>query len=208
MHTKGNEIVKRTNEHCHTSDNTAVSCREVKANLKRKAKHTQDSSHYIVSDSLQTVTEGAAAKLPKLDSLKRTIQRQRVHHNVVTVQPTSLEHLFLPEEYKLTSKGEPFLLYDSGSETQRILIFGTQRNLEMLQSSKVWLADGTFKTTPLLFTQVYVITRHGANCCVANCPCCELSMLRIVHVANCPLRIVVLRNVVLRNVGLPNLRRE
>ena len=118
LHTNGNEIVKRTNEHSHTSDNTAVSCREVKANLKRKAKDTQESSHYIVSDSLQTNTEGAAAKLPKLDSLKRTIQRQRVHHNIVMVQPTSLEQLFLPEEYKLTSKGEPFLLYDSGPETQ------------------------------------------------------------------------------------------
>ena len=110
-----------------------------------------------MSDSLQTTTEGAAAKLPKLDSLKRTIQRQRVHYNIVMVQPKSLEQLFLPEEYKLTSKGEPFLLYDSGPETQRILIFGTQRNLEMLQLSKVWLADGTFKTAPLLFTQVYVI---------------------------------------------------
>ena len=212
LHTKGNEIVKRTNEHFHTSDNTAVSCREVKANLKRKAKHTQDSSHDIVSDSLQTVTEGATAKLPKLDSLKRTIQRQRVHHNVVTVQPTSMEQLFLPEEYKLKSKGEPFLLYDSGSETQRILIFGTQRNLEMLQSSKVWLADGTFKTTPLLFTQVYVITRHGENC-----SCCELSMLRIVHVANCRVancsccelsccELSMLRIVVLRIVHVANCR--
>ena len=27
----------------------------------------------------------------------------------------------------------------------------------MLQFSRVWLADGTFKTAPLLFTQVYVI---------------------------------------------------
>ena len=103
------------------------------------------------------VTEGTAAKLPKLDSLKRTIQRQRVRQQAAPVQPTSLEQLTLPEEYKRSSKGEQFLLHDSGPETQRILIFGTQRNLEMLQLSSVWLADGTFKTAPLLFTQVYVI---------------------------------------------------
>ena len=40
---------------------------------------------------------------------------------------------------------------------QRIIIFGTERNLEMLQLSRMWLADGTFKTAPLLFTQLYVI---------------------------------------------------
>ena len=72
-------------------------------------------------------------------------------------QPATLEQRILPPEYKQTAKGEQFLLYDSGPEVQRILIFGTQQNLEMLQLSQVWLADGTFKTAPTLFTQVYVV---------------------------------------------------
>ena len=58
-----------------------------------------------------------------------------------------------------TSKDELFLLHDSGPEIQRILIFATQKNLDMFQFSRVWLADGTFRTASLLFTQVYVI--HG-----------------------------------------------
>ena len=107
--------------------------------------------------SLLTVSEGTAAKLPKLDSLKRTIQRQRVQQLAAPVQPTSLEQLALPPEYQQTAKGEQFLLYDSGPETQRILIFATQRDLEMLRLSDFWLADGTFKTEPPLFTQVYVV---------------------------------------------------
>ena len=141
IHTQGTEIIKRTNEHLHAPDEQAVSCCEVKVGMKRKARNSQDSSHHIVGEGLQTVTEGtAAAKLPKLDSLKRTIQRQRVRQQTAPVQPTTLEQLALPEEYKRTSKGEQFLLYDSGSETQRILIFGTQRNLEMFQlSSAGWL---------------------------------------------------------------------
>ena len=72
----------------------------------RKARDSQDSSHHIVGESLLTVSEGTAAKLPKLDSLKRTIHRQRV-------QPTSLEELVLPAEYQQTAKGEQFLLYYS-----------------------------------------------------------------------------------------------
>ena len=79
--------------------------------MKRKARDSQDGSHHIVGEGLETVTECTAAKLPKLDSLKHTIQRQQA----APVQPATLEQLTLPEEYKKTSKGEQFLLYDSVS---------------------------------------------------------------------------------------------
>ena len=165
VHTQGMEIVKRTNEHLHAPDEQVVSSYETKVGIKRKARETQDSSHHIVGESLETVSEGTATKLPKLDSLKRTIQRQRVHQLAAPAQPTSLEQLVLPAAYQQTAKGEQFLLYDSGPETQRILIFGTQRNLEMLQLTEYWMADGTFKTAPPLFSQVYVVhaLRGGAQ---------------------------------------------
>ena len=59
------------------------------------------------------------------------------------------------------AKDEQFLLHDSGPETERILIFGTQRYLEMLELSWVWLLDGTFMRAPTLLTQMYVI--HGLH---------------------------------------------
>ena len=157
IHTQGTKIIKRTNEHLQAPDDQAVSCCETKIGIKRRARESQDSSHHIVGESVVTVSEGTAAKLPKLDSLKRTIQRQRVQQMAAPGQPASLEELVLLAEYQQTAKGEQFLLYDSGPETQRILIFGTQRNLEMLRLSEYWLADGTFKTAPSLFTQVYAV---------------------------------------------------
>ena len=51
------------------------------------------------------------------------------------------------------------MLYDSGNGPQRFLIIGTQKNLEMLNAFEIWLRDGTFKTAPKLFAQVYCI--HG-----------------------------------------------
>ena len=45
-----------------------MSCCEVKVGMKRKARDTQDSSHQIVGETLQTVSEGTSAKLPKLDN--------------------------------------------------------------------------------------------------------------------------------------------
>ena len=88
-HTQGTEIVKRTNKHLHAPDEQAVSCYETKIGIKRKARESQDTSHQIVGESVVTVSEGTAAKLPKLDSLKRAIQRQRVQQLAAPVQPTS-----------------------------------------------------------------------------------------------------------------------
>ena len=99
LHTKGTEIVNRTSEHLHAPDVQAVICQETKVGIKRKARDSQDTSHQIVSASLVTVSEGTAVKMPRLDSLKRTIQRQRVRHLAAPAQPTSLEQLVLPAEY-------------------------------------------------------------------------------------------------------------
>ena len=73
--------------------------RETNIGIKRKAEETPDSSHSIVGESLPKVYEGTAAKLRKLDSLKRTIQRQRERVLAVPIQPTTLEELNLPPEY-------------------------------------------------------------------------------------------------------------
>jgi len=52
---------------------------------------------------------------------------------------------------------EPFLLDDSGPGVNRILIFGRNRRLDIFYNSKVWYCDGTFKTAPAIFSQVFVI---------------------------------------------------
>ena len=91
VHTKCTEIVKRTSEHLHAPDEHAVICQETKVGIKTKARDSQDTSHQIVSASLVTVSEGTAVKTPRLDSLKWTIQRQRVRHLAAPAQPTTLE---------------------------------------------------------------------------------------------------------------------
>ncbi|KAI6653122.1 hypothetical protein LOD99_3958 [Oopsacas minuta] len=55
-------------------------------------------------------TEGTAAKLPKLDTLKRTIQRQCASVLAAPVQPTTLAELALPAVYQQAAKGEQFSL--------------------------------------------------------------------------------------------------
>ena len=76
--------------------------------MKRKAKESQDSTHHIIGDSVLAATEGIAANLPKLDSLKRTIQRQRERVLAAPVQPTNLKELELPSEYMPQSRKKCF----------------------------------------------------------------------------------------------------
>ena len=159
IHTNGNVIIKRTNIHLHLPNEEEIDCITTKSGLKRKARDTHDSTHGILGDVLETVNEGTTIKLPKLDSLKRTIRRERQSIDAAPAQPESLEHLIIPPEYQVTQKGDNFLLFDSGPGSQRIIMFGTQENVEMLNASQIWLADGTFKTAPPLFSQVYCI--HG-----------------------------------------------
>jgi hypothetical protein len=94
--------------------------------------------------------------------MKRTIQRARQQNNLPLANPTSLTELELPERYTQTINGHPFLLYDSGPSNDRILLFSTQRNLDLMARCNHWYADGTFKASPHLFTQIYTI--HAVEC--------------------------------------------
>ena len=159
IHTNGTSILKKTNEHTHEPNSKIFHCNEVKAGLKRKAADTQEPTHSIVASEISKLGEESAVYLPRLDSLKRSICRSRRRAENVPSEPTSLQTLQIPEAYTKTNKGEPFLLYDSGSiaENSRIIIFGTKCNVETLNTSSVWLADGTFKVAPKLFFQLYVV---------------------------------------------------
>lgn len=73
--------------------------------------------------------------------------------------PIARHQIIFTDEYTKTEKNENFLAYDSGAEADRILIFSTQGNLDLVRRSNHWHGDGTFKTVPPLFEQLYTI--HG-----------------------------------------------
>lgn len=66
--------------------------------------------------------------------------------------------LHIPQNYQQTNVGHPFLVYDSGPEENRILMFSHADNLRALGRAQHIFADGTFRTAPQpLFGQLYVI---------------------------------------------------
>jgi len=55
--------------------------------------------------------------------------------------------------------GKKFLIHDNKKENG-ILIFATKENLDTLHTFKNWMADGTFRAVPKLFSQL-LYTIHG-----------------------------------------------
>ena len=103
------------------------------------------------------MNESTIAALPKFDSIKRTIRCTRSSVENFDKSATATE-IIIPEKYKSTSKGQQFLLYDSGiHQTNRLLIFGTHQMLNLLRDTSNWYADGTFKVVPIQFYQLYTI---------------------------------------------------
>ena len=91
--------------------------------------------------------------------MKRTVRNVRARKEVAPAIPNCREDIILPTEFTVTETGDNFLMFDSGPIPNRILIFSTTSNINLLAMSQHWYADGTFKVVPPLFEQLYTI--HG-----------------------------------------------
>ncbi|BAF45556.1 GfV-C17-ORF1 [Ichnoviriform fumiferanae] len=126
--------------------------------IRKKAQTTKEPTASIIADALATAPAAVAGILPISNQLARTVQRNRAKTNPHPPNPKCRADLVLPTMYRQTKKYENFLIHDSG-EPNRYLMFGTDKNLEILEKCTEWFADGTFFKGKSLFTQLYTI--HG-----------------------------------------------
>ena len=137
---------------------------------------------------MANVSLSAAAQLPLTRSIRHAIRRHKqytgnphpIHQDVAT--------MVVPDELKVTSTGDDFLLFDFGPNIgNRIMIFSAARNLDILYNSPHWFADGTFKIVPELFFQHYTIDvlREGS---LVTCVYALLSKKTREHISAAPNR--------------------
>ncbi|XP_003740080.1 uncharacterized protein LOC100898251 [Galendromus occidentalis] len=66
--------------------------------------------------------------------------------------------LMSPRLLQVTTSGEKFLHHDSGlGDPKRLIVFATHRNIELLKHCNEWFMDGTFKSCPSIFYQMFTI---------------------------------------------------
>ena len=163
LHTVGDQVVRHLDNHNHAPDEASNQVRLFNKRLKIAAVTTTLTPHQIIADASIGLSEMVAAKVSSPKRLKRNILNARRTVSSTPSAPRDLIELRIPEIYRMTVSAPPqqFLLFDSGPGVHRTLIFSTSNNLNLMANSEHWFADGTFKTSPPLFQQIYTI--HGVK---------------------------------------------
>lgn len=151
-------IVKQA--HSHMLDPRDIEVQNMKKNLKEIAATSRQPTRAVVAQAQAGLSEYALVQSPEYDSLANSVRIER-NGGEHSKPPTSLHDLTLPDELRRTASGEPIVMYDSDiyEDEKRLMIFSTHKNLEFLATCETIHMDGTFKTCPQLFTQLFVI--HG-----------------------------------------------
>ena len=164
IHTRDNVLIKPTfiheieDGHTHGSDPARIVMLKGYNYVKQRSINSEESTRAILSIEIEQMPSSSIAKLPNLDSVKRTIRNYKKVSQVSCGNPTCAAEILIPSKYEITLKQEPFLLYDSGyGDNKRMIVFTTPKFLSLLQQSNKWYADGTFKVVPEYFFQLYTI---------------------------------------------------
>ena len=125
--------------------------------IKRAAIETNASTNKIIAANIAVVTDNVLGKLPRMETMRRNVRRQRATHAAYPPVPDDGDTFFdIPQHFTVTSTGDEFLKYDS-QRAGRILNFGTGRSLNFLQNSDNWFMDGAFITVQTQFAQLYTV---------------------------------------------------
>ncbi|CAF1143074.1 unnamed protein product, partial [Brachionus calyciflorus] len=93
----------------------------------------------------------AQVLLPSYDELRQRLQ-SKVNPYSKYPKIDKKEDLLIPDEFKFTCKNENFLIYDSGQDDpDRIIIFGTESNLNLLKLYLNWYVDAILSATENIF---------------------------------------------------------
>lgn len=157
--TNGNPDPVVTGKHSDAPDGRLLDVAQIRNHLKDAIDvQVGTPTRSLVVDALGSAKRATAAIMPTSQALTRQINRYRRNKNIPAI-PKTVEDIILPDRFKVTLKGENFILHDDGPVEDRMIIFGTLDNIKMLERAEAVYADGTFDVAPLIFKQMYSI--HG-----------------------------------------------
>lgn len=146
--------------HLHDQDQEEIEVMETRNEIRRRARsEPNENPANIIREATSFIqNEEVLVRLPERQTLMRGINRWQ--NSQRPTNPNTLEEIRIVEPYNLTNQGEVFLQLDTDmGDNNKLLIFYTETNLTNLCSGRQWFMDGTFKTAPRLFFQLYTI--HG-----------------------------------------------
>ena len=150
-------LVKAT-EHNHAAEASRVKVVKSLNLLKERAQQTTEQPVQVIQRVVAGSSQEICPYLPSRDALRQTVKR--VRRTNLPAEPQSLATLIIPENMQITLSGSNFLVRNLNIGDGKVLIFTTSNNINYLSQSSFWIMDGTFKTVPTIFKQLYTI--HGS----------------------------------------------
>ncbi|CAB4493943.1 unnamed protein product [Rhizophagus irregularis] len=150
-----NHILVSFKEHSHSPEANRIEVVKTLNIIKESASHTHDRPVQLIQDAVVNMHQSSHSYMPNKQALGKQISR--IRNKNLPPQPQELEDIEVPIELSRTINGESFLAKEVEFGEEKMMIFCTIPNLQYLQDAEYWLMDGTFKTVPLLFQQMYTI---------------------------------------------------
>ena len=145
------------NEHTHTPNIAKIEADTVIANIKHRARTTYETPQQIITECLASSNPACAPLLPAAQTMRREARRIRKNSRPPLPKPTCAADVVIPRGLQITYSNEVFLFHDDQGGNNRTIIFASQNGINLLQNSRFWACDGTFKTCPEVFYQLYSI---------------------------------------------------
>jgi hypothetical protein len=156
-----NEPVIVTTDHNHIPEPKKKGKLEHLNNIKDLAFKTRDVPRSIIRSASMKLDNAISSLIPSNDALLSTVKRVRKEKAGYGLNPTCLEEINVPDELRYTiveeGKTPEEFYWDDSLDGKRIMIFTTQKNIDMLCEHRNWYIDGTFDVSPKIYKQMVTI---------------------------------------------------
>ncbi|CAF3168823.1 unnamed protein product [Rotaria socialis] len=157
VHTNASDqFVKANGQHQHLPAPERIELRDLKNKAKERVRTEATSVPKIYEEELaRSNISSAALILAPLPADAKSVLN-RVRRKITPPIPTSSD-FDIPDVYRQTLTGKPFVCTDRFIRNKRMILFATNQQLETLFSSEWIFLDGTFDACPSQFKQLYTI---------------------------------------------------
>ena len=134
---------------------------KVVSDLKTRVRNEPTAATALYDEAAGTLSANPsiASRFPLFSQIDSSLYRERLSH--IPSLPASRELLIIPNHLLETIAGSIFHLYSAPNND--ILIFSTEDNILKLSTKAHWCVDGTFKSVPRLYLQLFTIHAFEGN---------------------------------------------
>ena len=140
LHVLDDQIIKKINNQAHAVNRGEVQASKVRQEMKKLPRETEETPQQIILNAVARLNDHAVVTMPAVHQIHRDIRQQKKRAG--NPIPVPQDRFFdIHPEYQQTAAGEAFLLHDTGNGDNRILVFPTNENIQLLAESQSWFME-------------------------------------------------------------------